>query len=40
MTVSQVDAGHEPALEVIGLDVRYGQVHAVREASLTVGAGR
>ncbi len=40
MTVSQVDVGHAPALELSGLDVRYGRVHAVREAGLTVGAGQ
>ena len=33
-------AGSGPALEVTGLDVRYGPVHAVRDASLTVQAGQ
>ncbi len=34
------DAGHQPpALEVAGLNVRYGAVHAVRDATLTVPAG-
>jgi oligopeptide/dipeptide ABC transporter ATP-binding protein len=38
--VSEAGAAPAPALEVTGLDVRYGQVHAVRDACLTVGAGQ
>ncbi len=34
------EAGNAPALEISGLNVRYGPVHAVFDACLTVGAGQ